>query len=337
MASFSRKKLSCSDLTFVVQGPVSGEGAEGTTGRALASIRSHYPGARIILSTWLGTHAIGLDFDELVFSGDPGSFMRDKDNRIFHNFNRQKVSTLAGLRAVKTPYAVKVRSDVLMTGSGILSWLNNPARILPRGNQFVVLRERALVVNVTSVNPRKGLPLPLHPCDWIYCGRTDDLIDIWDVPDFPEPEWTWWFLSRAVPRNFPFRSSLARYHPENYVWSQFISKHLKIDFDHSSDTTGENVALTEQTFAANLVILSRRQLRIKWAKRVPLHHLNDMYDYNQWRALAVKYCQGTPSRKLLLEPSLAKIARVSLYLGPSAWRRAAVFLLARVAERVRQK
>lgn len=307
------------EISFVVQGPIVNQPARrgSVTGSVLRSIRRHYPDSRIILSTWNGADTSELDYDQLVESSDPGSYMRDKHNRIFHNVNRQVTSSLAGLRAVDTKYAVKIRSDLSVFGAGIERWLTHPARFAKRG-ALSFLEERAIVVNTTSVNPRKGLPLPFHPCDWIYCGLTKDLLDIWDAPEFPEPEWTWWFESRPKPDNFPFETSLARYHPENYIWSTFVGRHHPISFGHSSDTGKDQITLSEQTIADNLIILSRRQLQVSWSKPVAIGHLSNMYDYSAWKALVKDYSGGSSPRLVLIEPLVARLAHYAGSLSESA-------------------
>lgn len=125
-----------SDITVVVQGPVQAyQGRDqqaGITQVCLDSIRTHLPGARIILSTWEGQNCTGLAPDLLLQHPDPGANVvaynaQGEAQKL--NFNRQIVSTCEGLKRVETPYAVKLRSDNYLTGHGFVTALEQfPAR-----------------------------------------------------------------------------------------------------------------------------------------------------------------------------------------------------------------
>jgi hypothetical protein len=96
------------DISVVVQGPVIGKNANKKTERhtelCLESIRKYLPGAYIILSTWKGSDFSGLDYDSVVENDDPGgNIMGDFSKNCF----RQIVSSLNGLKTVKTKYALK--------------------------------------------------------------------------------------------------------------------------------------------------------------------------------------------------------------------------------------
>jgi WavE lipopolysaccharide synthesis len=306
----NRSPITSKDLSFVVQGPVVTH-----TKALIDGIRNYYPESKIILSTWSGTSVDQLPVDHVILSEDPGSFLRDEENRIFHNANRQILSTVRGLEAVTTKYAVKIRSDLIIQGDHILHWLNSPERRLGRQQEYSFLLERALVTNVTTVNPRKVEPLPFHPCDWFYCGRTEDLLQIWAVPMFPEPLYTHWFKERPKPKNFPFPTSLARFHPENYVWTEFLKKHLSFPFEHSSDNRKSNIELSEASFANNLVILSNEQIGLVSRKHALTRaSMYRMYTHEDWRRLVRRYADSSVRNKLPFENIEHWVAHMSIKL-----------------------
>ena len=116
-------------ISVVIHGPVQAtpdRGMEtGITEKAITSIREHLPGAHIILSTWPGQPTESLDIDELVISDDPGANIIAYDfdgTPLTENNNRQIVAVAAGLRKVKTPYAIKLRSDNYLLHSGFIGW-----------------------------------------------------------------------------------------------------------------------------------------------------------------------------------------------------------------------
>ena len=75
----ARTALRCrsgQELSIVVQGPClrSATVRDATSiDDALASIRRHFPGAQIVVSTWTGSDVAGLDADDIVLNPDPGS------------------------------------------------------------------------------------------------------------------------------------------------------------------------------------------------------------------------------------------------------------------------
>ncbi|PIP82768.1 MAG: hypothetical protein CO113_03415 [Elusimicrobia bacterium CG_4_9_14_3_um_filter_62_55] len=288
------EKIAPSDISIIVQGPICGatDGRAGpsVTGRALNSIRKHFPGAELILSTWEGSDVSGLNFEVLIMSKDPGAGICNERYGLRHNVNRQIVSTTAGLKAASRKYAMKIRTDLLFTHSNCIDYLS---RYNLRSNEYRLTKERILVVSTTSVNPRKSFQLPYHPCDWFYFGLKADLVDIFDIPLFIEPEFTHWFKTRKYPKNHPNFDNTARYAQESYIWYSFCKKRLNIEFDHLCDTSHNNVEISEKTFANNLVVLTPSQLGIVSLKYEP-NYANSwhMYTFTEWKRLYNKYCRG---------------------------------------------
>lgn len=116
------------DISVVIQGAV------GTaTQKCLTSVRRFLPEAEIVLSTWAGADTDALDFDILVQSQDPGGIRHDfaiqNVKNSSNNFNRQLLSTNAGLAKATRQYALKLRSDLMLQGTGFLTyWDLFPAR-----------------------------------------------------------------------------------------------------------------------------------------------------------------------------------------------------------------
>ncbi len=174
------------DITVVVQGPVQSlperPQDEGITRRCLTSVRRFLPGARIILSTWENQDLDGLDFDELVINEDPGpnviGYDRAGEPRR-ENTNRQIVSTVGGLRRVTTKYAMKLRADNYLTGTGFKSLQEAYPR---RCDAWRLLRERVVVTNILSRRFYRGRRVVFFLSDFFDFGLTEDVLDIWDQP-----------------------------------------------------------------------------------------------------------------------------------------------------------
>lgn len=163
--------LQSEDLSVVVAGPVSRH-----TEPALAAVRRWLPGAQLILSTWRGTVPGGADADEVVESNDPGSPSGYNTNRMFR-------SARSGLAKATRRYALKLRTDAILTGTGFLDWWDFEPE---RSPAFTVFSRRLLTINV-AVRPSNRPPgLLFHPSDCVQFGRTPDMQQLWAADELDE-------------------------------------------------------------------------------------------------------------------------------------------------------
>lgn len=167
------------ELSVVVQGPclrVPAEPGAPSIDEAIASIRRSFPGAQVIVSTWLGSDIAGLDADDIVLSPDPGSLQHPM--HLPNNVNRMTTSTANGLAAATRPFCIKTRNDVLFVSDDLIRHdLNNAAEHL------------SLERRIWSSGARLDTSLrPFHPCDMIQYGLTEDLRRLWDTPSWSETD-----------------------------------------------------------------------------------------------------------------------------------------------------
>jgi len=297
------------EMSVVVQGPIAGgPGAvdeERLTHRCLESVRRHLPGAEIILSTWEGADVSGLSFDRLVLSADPGAWNWCRDGeqsplgKKHNNVNRQIVSTLAGLRVASRPYAVKLRSDMLLLGAGFVSYFR---KYEARSPVWRILRERVVASTMYARNPHRSLPHPFHPSDWFFFGRREDLLDLWDIPLAPEPETSRWFDTHPLPPHDHEPHFVYRYNIEQYVWLSFLRKHGEVRFRHRSDLADDAIAVSELTLANNLVFVEPEELQIQFVKyRLPRMPWALAYTHGEWLDLYRRHCDPRVPRRIDLE------------------------------------
>ncbi|GGE74782.1 hypothetical protein GCM10011533_29010 [Streptosporangium jomthongense] len=246
------------DITVVVQGPVQTfqdrPQEPGITEKCLKSIREHLPGSKIILSTWEGQDLTGLDFDELVICADPGPNIRyfklDGSPQRFNN-NRQIVSSREGLKKVKTPYAVKLRSDNYLTGN---HFVKLQYAYTERSEKHKYLQQRVVVSNVFTRKYAKGYPVAYHLSDFFYFGLTEDLLSIWDLPLYknatnPEQQ-----NEASVKGDFPIDCT-------QMFWLSALQKfNPSIAIKGLLDTSNGALVNSDICFANNLVIASPEQL-----------------------------------------------------------------------------
>lgn len=286
------------DITFIVQGPVTFKNGTDLTLICLHSIENNFPNSKIIFSTW-ENQVLSTDYDSfnIIRSIDPGSGYRDKKKSIFNNINRQIISTLNGINLVDTKYAVKVRSDIYFNNNALIKYNFKYDKY---DLDYKFLKERVVVTNVTSINPKKKQKLPFHPCDWIYFGLKEDLESIFTIPLVSEPEFSNWFLNHKVPSSSPFHDNVARYSAENYIWSNFLRKFLEIKFENLADLSEGNIDLTEKSFANNLVIAHPEKLGIENLKtNLGLEYYQYTYTTNDWKKIYNKYANGRAKISLI--------------------------------------
>jgi len=279
------------DISFVVQGPVNRE----VTPLCLTALREHFPQSEIVLSTWEGTDTRDLAYDTLVLSADPGAVLSmapDFPIVCHNNGNRQLVSTKAGLRAASRPFAAKLRSDLLLQGSG---WLEHWDRYPHRSADWRMFQERVIIGNLYARNPRRDIPKPFHPSDWFMFGLRDDLLLLWDVDLEPEPESSHWFRTRPKPSSIPRLTDTRRYYAEQYLWKTLMLKFGNIRFEDLADASDENIRLTRLTFANNLIILEAEQFPLLIPKGLPRRTWRyACYTHREWNRLYQQYCGGQP-------------------------------------------
>lgn len=291
------------DISVVVQGPVLGAGL---TRNCLESVRHHLPGAQVILSTWRGTDTAGLSYDLLVESDDPGGVPCHRRLPNLYNLNRQILSTREGLKRADRPYAVKLRSDLLLVHSGFLDYWRRYPR---RDPELRLFKERLVNCTIFAQNPRRHQPTPFHPGDWFFFGLREDLLALWDIPLAPEPETSRWFADRGRPEPDIYPHLLHRYFPEQYLWLCLLRKQGAVTLEHQWDLTGQNLEQTERSFANNLIFLEPQRIGIRSLKHgIRLDDWAAVYSHGEWQRLYRRYCDPA----FQVSPDLAGAAK-SLY------------------------
>jgi hypothetical protein len=308
-----RQPIAASEISVVVQGPLYGEEDGHLTRRAVESVRRHLPGAEVIYSGWQGTDASSLSCDEVILSDDPGARPNPHDPRYFYNTNRQIVSTVAGLRAARRAYAIKLRSDHLLTHARFLEYFD---RFPMRGAEYAMFEHRMIVSDIYTKNPEYG-PGLFHPTDWFHFGLKADMLLFWDLPLAPEPESTEYF--RMHPEeNVLHASEFYKYAPEQYNWVQCLRKSYDLPFRHNQDFSPEALRISNLALVNNFIVLELRQIGLS----APRHHyfqggVSDCYTHGDFLRLYRRSCD--PGWRLF--PDLVRVKR-ALVLWALEWREA---------------
>jgi hypothetical protein len=289
------------DLSVVVQGPVMGGRRDAEdqqlTRRCLASVRNHLPEAQIVLSTWRGSDLANLSFDVLIENDDPGPVYYTDLPGKSNNVNRQITTTRNGLLAADRRYSLKLRSDMIVEGTGFADYFNR----FPVRCDWSFLKSKVVSSTMYARIPGHIFQWPFHPGDWFFFGETQDVRDIWDIPLSPEPDFTNWFVGRPRPLNDQWPTHMSRYMPEQYIWLSFLRKHREVHCDYQWDLSAETILNTEKSFAGNLILISPRQAQLSFAKYVThtgwtgqVFGPSSCYNHALWRHLYAKHCLEKP-------------------------------------------
>lgn len=298
------------DISIVVQGPVILESAYGitsqTTKAVCARIRQLFPNSEIILSTWNGSNVEGIPYDNLVLSDDPGAvwfLYRDENSRL--NTNRLIISTINGVKAATRKYVLKLRSDLFVGSKSFLGFFD---QFPCYDDNHKCVKSRILAFSIHSLRRERSLGMeahrPYHISDWAYFGYKEDLYNLYDIPLVDEPEFSQYFLHHR--KHFPdlFPARLWRMSPEEYVTSSFFKKFFPyISYEHTQDTSHNNIEHSERLIANNFMVLDQTQFSLISLKLMEIHitfAVPAIYDtailYHSWLRDYYRYGCVTPQQ-----------------------------------------
>lgn len=304
------------DITVVVQGAVSAE----FTPICLKSIRKYLPTAHILLSTWDGTDVSGLDIDEVIFNKDPGAIapMFDSNKNIHNNpnnINRQIVSTLNGLKAVKTKYALKIRTDFEIKHAGFLKYFDKYNKY---SNDYQVFEKRVISVMGDKPDIRS-----FFVYDFLFFGLTKDLLNLFDIPLMTKEDAEWFYTHKPInDEKYLLTQGLFKYIPEQHIWMNCLAKKYPEVFSimkDCSDVNPESVRVGELSFVNNFVCLDFNQYGVyplkdslQWLYTQDRWH---MFHFIDWQTLYKKYCDEKYKIKLPFVNRLKLEKKIAKFKG----------------------
>ncbi len=243
--------ITAADISVVVQGPYSQH-----TDATLASLHRHLPGAEVILAVWAGAELSELAHRcvtrILLLNNDPGpiEFTQVASRPGFtwaaaptRNLNRQIVSTRVGLDAATRPWTLKLRTDLLVTGSGFLE----AARRLGAGGDAGWRIGEARIITTDVMSPDRSSMLHFVQ-DFAYFGRTADLRRLFSVPLVAVDEASKWSVEDQALH-------FAVY-AEQYLWRHYVGARAGAEHKHAWECSPASAEACRRLYAANLVPLS---------------------------------------------------------------------------------
>ncbi len=258
------------DISVVIQGAIDDK----FTPMSIESVRTFLPGAGVIISTWKGTDVSKLDYDDIVFNDDPGAPFFDKNNgtRHYDNRNRLLVSTQGGIKRVNTEYTLKMRSDCILCGDGIV---RNYGKY-PKSTEELKIFKKKLVVG-EQCNIMKLLfkdsyrPFVFHVSDWFCFGLTDDVRMYFDGIEIESvDQMTKWKYKNDlyIPEDDIMGQNFSpRYNSEQYYFLSALRKKYDIPYEDASDYSEEIGKLSDRAIVNNFEVLNIKDHEIINAKK----------------------------------------------------------------------
>jgi hypothetical protein len=247
--------ISTTEVSVVVQGPVSA-----VTASTLRSVRTHLPGAELILSTWEGTDCSGLDADLVVISSDPGSLISLGPHNLSSdsvNVNRMIDSSIRGLAAASREFVVKLRSDAMMEHGGCLELMSDLA---PVEGDWKLFEHMVAVSSVYTRDPEKAPSGCFHPADTVQFGHLEDLRLLWDVPHMPAADAVYFPYEEERPM---WSMTSVRYYAEQWVFLAALRKRHEVHFEHRNDLSSATVDASHRSLVQNFVVLEPWQMGMR--------------------------------------------------------------------------
>ena len=294
-------KINSKDVSIVVQGKNIAE----HTYNCLKSLRTNFPDAEIIFSTYENEDIKSLDFDILVTSADPkATLLFDK---MYNNINRILVTTRAGLQKVSRKYCLKIRSDLYFDNDKLLLDI---ASFFPiRDEKFAIFKNRVLFYCLWSrkfeyINNKYLIQTPFHLSDWMCFGLTEDIKSYFEaIPLTNEPQYSNFFKNPKHRKQLFFDYNVSwRFPPEQYFAVTFFSQFFaQAKMESAQDVKPMQMEFSKQVFASNVVVCGYKECgayvqkkeykyaskHINWLKGI---WLSGVYRYADFLADYKKYC-----------------------------------------------
>ncbi|MCE0493748.1 WavE lipopolysaccharide synthesis family protein [Vibrio salinus] len=274
-------KVADSDITFVIQGPIQRKDdrskRENITQTSIKNIRNLFPESTIIVSTWKGQNTDNIDCDTLLLLEDPGPnfVFNGKDKQQLNN-NRQIYSTHQGLLHVKTPYAVKLRSDTVLIGREFVDCYEQFSDET-RKESWSYLTRRVLTTSTFFICSHYGRTIHFHKSDIFDFGLTEDLLKIWPEELIPELTFS---LPKAYKARYPATEQFLFLHWFGLLTQQSLHINSKTE-----DDAGLGAVFWPQFIANNLLVDKPENLGIDITERFYKRgNLALEYDLDDWKA-----------------------------------------------------
>jgi hypothetical protein len=244
------------------------------------------PRAKVIISLLEGKKTIRAYPYPCFHSLDPGVLPGYKyhPKNLVNNVNRQIVTTLHGLQQVKTPYAIKLRSDGFITDDSFLS----------RYSEYGINKlgtHRIIASSFFTIDPHVFEQMPYHVSDWFHFGPIEMLIALWSTPMMSYEDATYYDrIPHAKMSTYFDRQFRARFSSEQHVILHYAkAKNLDVPNFHN-DASAQVISGHKKFLAESFLILSPSEIglvvpKYQWVETSGFQFLNCIV-FQDWMQLA---------------------------------------------------
>ena len=286
------KKIQQKDISVIMQGMYDDE----LTPYCISKVRKIIPNCKLLLSTWENSNVdTNLPIDSLIINKDPGAKTRDgKMNGKMNNINRQLVSTYNGLKKANTKYALKIRTDFSMHGTGFIEKFG---QFNSYNSKYRIVKERIICNMFGTRFPRgKYFNLPFHISDFSTFGLLEDLMNLYDIPLVNDEEFNWFKIHKNLKQE---SFAINRYNAEQSIIISFYRKNgINIQCDYYSDLSDYNEEQSNKLLVNNFYPIPFGKYGIQPLKKELLAincimRYTDYWTQNEWTKIYKKYCDKT--------------------------------------------
>ncbi|WP_118986071.1 WavE lipopolysaccharide synthesis family protein [Photorhabdus sp. CRCIA-P01] len=257
----------------------------------ILAVRKTFPSSELIVSTWqlddYESNKLALLAKEnnisFIYNKDPGT-ITSSDGKVSSNINRMIVSTKAGIQHCNNLYVIKIRTDSYFDDDQIIRLLrsvSNSRFNIFRDTRYKVFKNYIVNCSLFSRDARGYLPYLFHPGDICLAGNKDDLLSLFDAP----------YADSSIFGSFSRNCfhSLMKYVPEQYIWTQCISKVRGAPVYNGNGCYNEQIIqLSEKYYVNNFIPFSAAELNFHWPKHKIIYNSKgrySVYTTNDWKFL----------------------------------------------------
>lgn len=281
-------KINNDNISFLLQGRISLD----ETGESLKSIFVLFDNPIVVVATWSNLRDVGdllkINFPSVkfLFLDDPGSEYRKLDPPTLHNVNRIIYSSKIGLDYISSDYVFKIRADIKILNKNFINlyikyyYIDNKSSDTP-------FKERILISNQTTIDPKRGPKLLYHPCDWVAFGLTKDIKLYFDI-DFMCHQDHYWYKYNLKPENKIDTDNFSKYMAEDYIGYTSLRRFYNIQHDFYCDYSDAEIKKWESILGTIYIVASNDEIGIMNLKYKNIHdfHLFKSYTFIRWKRIS---------------------------------------------------
>jgi hypothetical protein len=234
-----------------------------------------------------------------LLNKDPGGVLLPTYNerRKYNNMNRQLLSTQEGLKRATRKYAMKLRSDLILSSSSFLDYFD---KFEIRIDDYKLFEHKVLTSTLATICDNA----PFHISDWWFFGLKKDLYTYFlDTKLADEPNFTEYFLKEENKHKINPLCATSKFAPEQYFGYECFSRNFKDIYMEDSATYPEDlIEKYRKCLVNNFIVLEYDQSGIYLSKYTCgktnkffsgyIALVSDLYNFYKYEKEYQNYCDS---------------------------------------------